>query len=222
MRGSALEDRRFTTSFISAPVEQQVVQRLQELSEDQLLEMWTNFSKFGNARGMTRSIFEAFIHRRFRTRIDLHAQPMMRTTRINSRWHASSSTKRPRSATVLGVAQLVLPLQVDVGSTSVYVLNTALIIEPDIYYMPQSDQQPALDSFILHGGHLYVFQCTGGQAHKINDALVGFLATCSGLPPRTNWHFIFIIPDDLLSFSCPSSSNSVIRNLGLYTATIPM
>ena len=67
----------FTTSLICPPVEQQVVQILEQFGENQLLEMWTTFSKFGDARGMTGSIFEAFVHRHFRTRIDLQATPML-------------------------------------------------------------------------------------------------------------------------------------------------
>ena len=67
-----------------------------------------------------------------------------------------------------------------------------------------------------------MYRCTGGQTHEIKDGLVNFLASCSGLPPRANWRFVFVIPDDLVSFSCPASSNSVVQDIGLYTARIPM
>jgi hypothetical protein len=66
-----------------------------------------------------------------------------------------------------------------------------------------------------------VFQCTGGRDHNIKEGLVDFLASCSGLPPRTNWRFVFIIPDDLGSFSSPALSD-VLKDLGLYTARIQM
>ncbi|KAF8222024.1 hypothetical protein L208DRAFT_1455233 [Tricholoma matsutake] len=180
MRGSALGDGRITTDLISVAVEQQVVQRLEEFSDDQLLDMWTNFLKFGGARGMTGSIFEVFIHRRFRTRIYLDATPMVWSNRANSRWHALFSTKRPHSATVHGVAQQVFSLQVDVGSTFVYDTTTKLSIRPDVYYVPRSGQQVALDSFILYGGYLNVFQCTVRHDHNIKGGLDDFLASCSG------------------------------------------
>ncbi|KIL53933.1 hypothetical protein M378DRAFT_972397, partial [Amanita muscaria Koide BX008] len=83
MRRSALGYGRITTDLISVAVEQQVVQRLEEFSDDQLLDMWNNFSKFGDARGMTGPIFEVFVHRRFRTRIYLDATPMVRSNRAN-------------------------------------------------------------------------------------------------------------------------------------------
>lgn len=218
MRGSALGDGRITTDLISVAVEQQVVQRLEEFSDDQLLDMWTNFSKFGDARGMTGLIFEVFIHRRFRTRIYLDATPMVWSNRANSHWHALFSTKRPHSATVHGVAQQVFSLQVDFGSTFVYDTTTKLSIRPDVYYVPRSGQPVALDSFILHGGYLDVFQCTVRHDHDIKGGLNDFLASCSELPPCTNWRFVFI-PDDLVSFSCPAS---VVKDLGLCSARIPM
>jgi hypothetical protein len=221
-RKSVRDPGRLITSLICPPVEQQVVQILEQFGENQLLELWTTFSKFGDARGMTGSIFEAYVHRRFRTHIGLQATPMVRSTRANSRWHASFSTKRPQSATVLGVAQQPFSLEVDIGTTFVYDITATLNIQPDVYYIPRSGQQVAFNSFILRGGSLYMYQCTGGQTHEIKDGLVNFLASCSGLPPHANWHFVFVIPDDLVSFSCPASSNSVVRDLGLYTARISM
>ena len=41
MRGSALGDGGFTTEFISAAVRQKVIQRLEQFSDEQLLDMWT-------------------------------------------------------------------------------------------------------------------------------------------------------------------------------------
>ncbi|KAF8343320.1 hypothetical protein F5887DRAFT_886901, partial [Amanita rubescens] len=226
MRGSELGDWRVTIDLISDAVEQQVVQRLEKFSDGQLLDMRTNFSMFGNVQGMIGSIFKVLVHRGFRWSIDLDATPMVRSNRTNSRWHASFSTKRPHSAIVHGVAQQAFSLQVDVDSTFVYDTATKLSIRPDVCYVPRSGQQVALDSFILHGGYLNVFQCTGRYDHDIKGGgLYDFLASlfqCCGLPPRTNWHFVFVIPDDLVSFSCPASSDSVVKDLGLYTARIPM
>ena len=222
MPGSALGARCVTADLISVTVEQLLVQRLEEFSNDQLLDMWTSFSKFGDARGMTGSIFEAFVHWHFRKRIYLEATPMVQLNHANSRWHALFGTKQPQSATVHGVAQRVFSLQVDVGSTFIYDTTTQLSIQPDIYYVPQSGQQVALDSFILQEEYLYIFQCTGRHDHDIKSGINDFLASCSGLPPHTNWHFVFVIPDDLVLFSCPATGDSVVKDLGLYTARIPM
>jgi hypothetical protein len=221
-RGSRLGFGGFTIELISAAVEQQVVQRLEKFSGDQLLDMWAKFSRLGNARGMTGSIFEAFIHRQFRTRIDLDATPMVRSNCVNSCWHASFSTKRPYDATVYGAAQQDFSLHVDVCSTFIYDSTSTLNIQPDVYYVPQSGQQVTLDSFILHGGYLNVFLCTGGRHRSIKDGLVRFLTSCSGLPPHTYWRLVFVVPDDFVSFYCPASSDSVDKEIGLYAACIPL
>jgi hypothetical protein len=221
-RGSGLGGRRVATDLISVAVEERVVQRLEQFSDDQLLDMWNNFSTFRDARGMTGSIFEAFVHRRFRRHINLDPAPMVQLNRATSRWHASFSTK-PSSATITyGAAKQVFSLQIDVGRTLVYDTTTKLNIRPDVYYIPRSGQQVALDSFILHGGYLDIFQGTGSREHDIKAGLIDFLASCSGLPPSTKWRFVFVIPDDRASFSCPASCSSVVKGLGLYTACIPM
>lgn len=217
-RGSALGGI-VTADLISVEVKQQVVQRLEKLSDVQLLDMWTTFSKFRDARGMTGSIFEVFVHRRFGSSICLDAKPMVRSGRANSRWHASFSDKRPQSATLHGVAEQDFPLQVDVSSTIVYGTTSRLSILPNVYYVPRSGQQVALDSFILHGGYLNVFQCTVCHNHDIKSGIYDFLESCGGLPSRTKWRFVFVIPDDLDAFSCPASS---VNDLGLYTARMSL
>ena len=51
MQGSALGDGRVTTDLILVKVEQQVVQKLEKYSDDQLLDMWTNFSSGCSGNG---------------------------------------------------------------------------------------------------------------------------------------------------------------------------
>jgi hypothetical protein len=224
-RGSLLGHADYTAKLISAAVEQRVAQRIEEFTTDQLLDIWNSFSKFSDARRMAGPIFEVFVHRRFKTRIDLNAMPMVRSNNSNSRWHASFSTKLPPAATVHGVAEQKFSLHIDVGSTFVYHTTTTqptLHIQPNVYYILRSDQQVVLDSFILSGGYLNIFQCTISDVHSIKDGLVDFLARCSGLPAQTHWRFVFVVPDDLDSFACPASKNDVVKKFVLHTAYISM
>lgn len=216
-RGSTLDGGTASTNFISVNVKQEVVQRLEEFSDDQLLEMWHNFSKFGDARGMTGPIFEVFVHRRFKTRIDLNAEPMVRAKRANSRWYGSFGTQQPQAATLHGLAEQNFHLQFDVGTHIVYD-DTLQSVQPDVFYLPRSGQQVALDSFILHGGYLNIFQCTGSQKHDIKTGIYEFFESCTGLPPRQHWRFVFVIPDELDVFSCPGD----VQDIGLYTARFSM
>ena len=95
MQGSALGNRGFTTEFISATVREKVEQRLEHFSDEQLLDIWNMFLRFGEAQGMTGSIFEVWVHWQFKRCIDLHATPMLRLDRANSRWHASATNDLP-------------------------------------------------------------------------------------------------------------------------------
>ncbi|KAH9974969.1 hypothetical protein BGW80DRAFT_1169885 [Lactifluus volemus] len=221
-QGSPLGHADWTIHLISAAVEQQVAKRLEDFSIDQLLGTWKIVSRFIGARTMAGTIFEALVHRKFSTCIKLAAIPMVRSKSTLSRWHALFSTKRPETATIHGAAKKNFPLQVKAPRTFVYVVDTTtkLKIKPDVYYVPQSGQQVAFDSFILSGGYLNLFQCTASHKHTIKDSLVNFLARCSGLPAHNRWRFVFVLPDGLDSFSCPALDNSVLRKIGLYTACI--
>ena len=81
-------------------------------------------------------------------------------------------------------------------------------IEENIYYVPLSENEVAIDSFIVHDGHLYLFQFASGEQHNVNPGLSNTLTRFSGLPPVENWYFIFVIPRDRTGrtgFKCPHS-----------------
>jgi hypothetical protein len=221
-RGSVLGHAKYTTEFISIAAEQKVAQRIEDFTIEQLLDIWNSFSRLSDARGMAGPIFEAFVHRRFNTRIYLDVTPMVRLNKSNSSWYASFSLNRPSAATVRGVAIQDFSLHIDVGSTFVYYITSTLHIQANVYYIPRSGQQVALDSFILSEGYLNIFQCTVSKNHKIKDGLVDFLARCIGLPAQSHWRFVFTVPNDLDSFICPASKNDVVNRIGLYTARISM
>lgn len=209
----------FTINPMSDSVAKALTCRLEELNEAELLRMWGKFSQYGDARGMTGSIFEAYVHQQFRKLISFEASPMRRGTQANSRWYAPFSLDIPSSTTTS--VRPIPSTTISEPKTVVYHKET-LTIEADTYYIPRSSTQVALDSFIMHKGVLYIFQCTGGKNHKIKDGVVTFLESCQGLPSVNQWRFIFVVPNDLESFSCPASRNEVISQLNPYTFSISM
>ncbi|TDL23661.1 hypothetical protein BD410DRAFT_802458 [Rickenella mellea] len=220
VQGCPLSDPRFTVTPISNDVANKLALCLERVKEEELLEMWKMFSYFRDERGMTDLIFEAYVQRRFRDQIDIQASPMHRLQHVNSRWHASFNTNQHASAGISSPGSFFL--QINVGQTIAYSRATSMGIKPNIYYVPQSGQQAGLNSFIIHRGILFMFQCTGCEDHDIKDGLVEFLASCQGVPSRNNWRFVFIISDDLESFTCPASIKPTITGLQLHTARIPM
>ena len=72
-----------------------------------------------------------------------------------------------------------------------------LAIEENIYYVPLSENEVAIDSFIVHAGCLSLFQSANGSQHSVNRGLLTTLARFSGLPAPENQHFIFVVPKRL-------------------------
>jgi hypothetical protein len=204
---------------ISEPVAKALASQFEKFDQDELLDMWRRFSRLPDARGMSGSIFEAYVQQQFRRQINFDAEPMRRGTRSNSRWYASFSQWAPKSAT--SSVQSIPRIIINAPETVVY-QEGKLKVETDTYYIPRSGQQVALDSFIVHEGFLYIYSCAAGSTHGIKDEVVAFLQECEGVPSEDCWRFIFVVPDDLPSFSCPASSNEVIGRLNPYTCRISM
>lgn len=84
---------------------------------------------------------------------------------------------------------------IDFHSTkTVEYLESALEdIQPGIFYVPElTDQdQAAYDLFFLENGSFYIFQFLTASDHPIKP--VPFFSQLS-LPPKTMWHFVFVIP----------------------------
>jgi hypothetical protein len=219
LQGSPLGYRCFTIELISGEVQQQVVERLAAFNDDQLLDMWTWFPQFGAAWGMTGQIFEAFVHWCFRRCINVDATPMVQSNHANSCWYASFSPKSPHF-TVHGMAQQAFSLHIDISCICLRYHHQTTYSTRCLLHTPK---WPTSHSWLLYT-IWRMSQCISVHCHNhgIKDGLVSFLASCSGLPPWANWQFVFILPDDLDLFSSPVSSVSIIKDLGLYTAHIPI
>lgn len=81
------------------------------------------------------------------------------------------------------------------------------VIIPNVYYAPRYSNQAAFDSFILSGQQLFIFQFTISSAHDINKKITVFFSQES-LPPRSNWHFVFVVPSTSEEVSCPHSEDA--------------
>jgi len=90
----------------------------------------------------------------------------------------------------------------------------------DVYHMPRNNNQSAFDSFIVHCGHLYIFQSIGDEQHDIREGLLPFLTTCTRLPPHYNWQFILVLPDDVGLLKYPVPQNTEFQQLGIFLSVI--
>ena len=151
--------------------------------------MIKRFSRIPGAGGMTGVLFESEYQHRFVKKIDIVAAPMFRTNNPRSRWHAAfgdfsaSPMLRKAREEVLSAVPPPVPISLSISPLGSRIYNSGpLAIEENIYYVPLSENEVAIDSFIVHAGHLYLFQFASGPQDGVNRGLLTTLARPPGLP----------------------------------------
>ena len=91
-----------------------------------------------------------------------------------------------------------------------------MLIKEKTFYVPESTNQVALDSFIWMDNFLYIFQFTIAEKHKINAGLFRYLDRYPELPPIS---FIFILPLNH-ELVCPHSQKFEDEGLEPYSAVV--
>ncbi|KAF8523873.1 hypothetical protein BU17DRAFT_85290 [Hysterangium stoloniferum] len=199
-------------------VRRQLRIQLRKLRENQVLDLFQQFSQVDNG-GFTGILFETHFQRQFAKGINIAAKPMFRGHTKTSRWHSTFdhlTIPLPfrRRATLPHLTHLPTSLCVSLRYTEL------LTIKEDWYYVPHSANGAAIDSLMLHGGYLYLFQFTTGKMHDIKPGLENVLNRFTELPDRKAWRFIFIVPNNLTSFSCPHSNKGFLLDHIPFTAQV--
>ena len=228
VRRSNLETSPFIVEPISAFIRHRLLTQLWEWKEQDRIDMIERFSRIPGAGGVRGVLFESLYQYRFAKKILLVAAPMFRTNNARSRWHAAfgdfSAFPMLRKAREKALSAVPPPMRISLSvlplQPRTYKHNQPLTIEENIYYVPLSDNEVAVDSFIVHAGHLYLFQFASGTEHSVNLGLMTTLAQFSGLPAADNWHFIFVVPKYLTAFDRPHSNDGFLRDHVPYVAQI--
>lgn len=190
--------------IMSKDIANRCAARLRQLSDDEVLHVWNLFSKHADARGMTGLIFEAYVHRNFRSQITINGLEMFQ---LDGPYHASFAAydDKPRLKAARKARSDLQEFKIDFRSRSTEIFcDGHITIQPDTYYQPESDQQVGIDAFFMHGGYLYLAQMTGGYTHSIKASLKeDFLDKLNGVPSQDKWRFVFVIPRNLKKFECP-------------------
>ena len=231
---SVMESIEPITPFIAS----KVVAQMRTLQHHELVHLFNRYIAFPPTRRMADDVFEAYCHIIFSTRMEFAFVPMVRIggqptakKKTNSQWfssHAefkgSAQSHQARelevlcaSASASGVSLSISPSRVvDYSSDEI---AGGLHIEADIYYIPITTNQVGIDSFILHDNNLYLLQMSVSSTHGISDKLLPFLVSLRGLPPKHNWHFIFIKPPREV-LACPIPGSAELWDLDLYSAEV--
>ncbi|KAH8994024.1 hypothetical protein EDB92DRAFT_1815302 [Lactarius akahatsu] len=93
-----------------------------------------------------------------------------------------------------------------------------------VYYTPEAQNQVAFDSFMMADGKLYIFQFTIGSDHPIKKGIVPFFSKkVQGVPPRADWHFVFVVPPSVSEICCsqPRDDDSkLLDEMNLFSAVL--
>lgn len=227
VRRSDSKDSPYTIAPISPHIRHRLLSQLWQWEDTDRRDMIKRFHRIPGVGGMIGILFESEYQHRFVKKIDIVAEPMFRTNNPRSRWHAafgnfstSPMLYKAREEVLSAIPPPVsISLSISPSESRIY-RSGPLAIEENIYYVPLSENEVAIDSFIVHAGHLYLFQFASGTQHGVNRGLLTTLAQFSGLPAAENQHIIFIVPKSLAQFKCPHSNDGFLCDHVPYVAQI--
>jgi len=227
---------------ITAIVGSRIAFQLRNTERSEQIRLYKQLTALPEAKRLSGNVFEAYCQQRFSERISIEFVQMVRLggskvsgkvskkkRRYLHQWHTSNTKLEPPSLEYARKAALKKRTPFDIRpSSSVEFISWKLTkkkpeIKPDVYYSPAAPNQEGFDSFIMHNGILYLFQFTNAATHDIKD-FVDFFDKCTGHPARrTDWRFIFVIPNDTdTAMKCLVPATNALRNFALYSAEVAL
>jgi hypothetical protein len=226
-RKGQLPGRGVEVSPISDYISSLLSIQVRDFDRGEQIRIYKIFSAIAGSRGMAGNLFEGFGQGVFQDGIHIDFFPMIRLSDARNakrrhQWHSThvklrnADLEKARSEALMQKDHL----SIKPSSIIIYKDDKDLEISSDVFYMPGSTNQVALDSFIVHRGYLYMFQFTIGRKHPIKKGIIPFLEECRNPPIKKNWKFIFVIPDDAKTLKCPFSLFKGVKDLKLFSATL--
>jgi len=214
------------TEFIKS----RLARQLRIASKNQQIDLYNLFSKSPQTRIMCGTLFEAIGLWVVPEGLTITLLPMVRlprkpNTKIRPRWYTShiSLTNKTLEATRKQALRRSQTIQFPATTTQEFNSDDVLSLRERVFYVPVSENQEALDAFLLLNGILYIFQFTVGQKHSIKPGFVEFLQKCQHSPPLEEWKFVFLIPPGLMLL-CPEPKSQLptLCNLNPYSAELDL
>jgi len=217
------------SAHIVAPITEAIKTRLagqlRHLSRKQKIELYNLFARVPQTRKISGTLFEAIGQDVLPEGLNITLLPMVRLTRkpnakTRPHWYSSHTSlsnkilEAKRQQAELRSQMIQIPRI----TTREFKTNEVLFLAEHVFYVPRSDNQEALDAFLLVNGVIYIFQFTVGKEHTIKPGFVEFFQKCHHVPPMEEWKFVFVIPPGL-TLTCPEP-NSQLRSLIPYSAEL--
>lgn len=200
---------------ITHAVQSRLANQYRKVERAEKINLYTMFSRARDSRIVAGIFFEAIAQDRFQEgNMELELVPMVRLEaskrkRSNDgkkapqpQWYSSHILLHDKSLEVSRKHALKQQLMVKINPSAIeeYSDDVLASIKPDVFYVPESTNRKALDSFTWIDGILYIFQFTIAPNHRINRGPVDF-AEKHGFPPMDDWRFVFVIPPNLTLIS---------------------
>jgi hypothetical protein len=229
---------------ITDSVRSSLANHFRNLDRGEQIRLYKLFDRLPSTRGMTGNLFEGYCQQRFQSEISIVFLPMVRLPDPEKKgkkkgkavqepndanrthrpqWHSCHSVlsddklEQKRLSAIRQLQSLHIRPRYTQGFR-----ERSFEIQSDVLYIPSKDNQVALDSFILHRGTLYIFQFASGKTHCIKERLIPFLTQCSGCPARSEWRFIFVVPDDSEVLKCPVPNGSEFVGIRLFSSMVAL
>jgi len=187
------------------------------------IKLYKSLENVEGTRRIAGLVFESLAQSILEKKIALELVPMVKRESGESgqgkklpRWHSDHGDgANPLSGRLIDIKPV---------GTFVYPRSKLDEIEDMVYHVPEAQNQVPFDSFILADQKLYIFQFSIGSDHPIKNGIVPFFSQRS-LPPREDWHFVFVVPPGPRSeISCPqprdSDLNAFLSKMNLFSAVL--
>jgi len=218
--------QRYTVEPITSHAMQELKFKLMKAKQEERLRVYETFEPVPQSRRLAGLAFESIVQFQLQKKVVLTLVPMVRelptTKRRSAQWKSQfvQDLSTEDSGSVLsigfkphGIIQFPKPRpdRDQLGS--------------DIYYVPESPNEVAFDSFIMNNGVLYIFQFTIMDSHPIKGDLMDFFLHQSlrEILREKDWYFIFVIPPGG-ELVCPEPSDVRLegfwKDVKLFTAEV--
>jgi hypothetical protein len=215
---------------ITESIKSRLARKLRIVSRNQQIELYNRFSRSPQTSRMCGIPFEAIGLCVFPEGLSITLLPMVRLPRkpnakTRPRWYTShvSLTNNTLEAARKQALSQSQTIQFPATTIQEFKTDDVLSLLERVFYVPVSENQEALDAFLLLDGILYILQFTVAQNHSIKLGVVEFLQKCQHVPPLEKWKFVFLIPPGLtLLCAEPKSELPSLCNFNPYSAELDL
>lgn len=208
---------------VSRRVQTLLIAKYRDLGFRAQMRLYRKLAPLAFARTLVGRFFEEYCHSSFAQHgihIEYLSMVRRREKRKGTRHPRYQSCHRPFADSKLeNLRQSCQPIPLVLDSVTVRTYKEGKFKarpKQNRYYKPDASNQVAMDSFILVGNTLYVFQFTIAKIHDIKAGIASFIRSMS----QYEIVFIFVIPDDLPLLKCPYSTDPDLRKLNFHSARV--